>query len=131
MRWEKMSKRKGNVVNPDDIIDQYGVDALRVYLCFLTPLESDKPWQTSQLEAQFDWLMNINFWGVVHGCRAFMPQLQARASRQEDAVIVNISSIFGLVASPGQAEPLPARDGTSTRRLSRAANNFSNHRLVR
>jgi leucyl-tRNA synthetase len=58
-RWEKMSKRKGNVVNPDDIIDVYGVDALRVYLCFLTPLESDKPWQTSQLEAQHDWLKRV------------------------------------------------------------------------
>ncbi|MDO9019013.1 MAG: leucine--tRNA ligase [Deltaproteobacteria bacterium] len=59
VRWEKMSKRKGNVVNPDDIIDLYGVDALRVYLCFLTPLESDKPWQTSQLEAQHDWLKRV------------------------------------------------------------------------
>jgi leucyl-tRNA synthetase len=59
VRWEKMSKRKGNVVNPDDIIDLYGVDSLRVYLCFLTPLESDKPWQTSQLEAQHDWLKRV------------------------------------------------------------------------
>lgn len=49
------------------------------------------------------WLMNINFWGVVHGCRAFMPQLQARAGRQEDAVIVNISSIFAMVSMPTQS----------------------------
>ena len=49
------------------------------------------------------WLMDINFWGVVHGCRAFMPQLQARASRQEDAVIVNISSIFAMVSMPTQS----------------------------
>ena len=59
VRWEKMSKRKGNVVNPDDVIRTFGADALRVYLCFLTPLESDKPWQTSQLEAQFEWLKRV------------------------------------------------------------------------
>ena len=49
------------------------------------------------------WLMDINFWGVVHGCRAFMPQLQERASRHEDAVIVNISSIFAMVSMPTQS----------------------------
>jgi short-subunit dehydrogenase len=49
-------------------------------------------------QAQMDWLMNINFWGVVHATRAFLPQL----SRQSEAHIVNLSSIFGIVAPPGQ-----------------------------
>jgi short-subunit dehydrogenase len=49
-------------------------------------------------QAQMDWLMNINFWGVVHGTRAFLPHL----SRQSQAHIVNLSSIFGIVAPPGQ-----------------------------
>ncbi len=49
-------------------------------------------------QAQFDWLMNINFWGVVHSTRAFLPHL----SRQRAAHIVNLSSIFGIVAPPGQ-----------------------------
>ena len=49
-------------------------------------------------QAQMDWLMNINFWGVVHGCRAFLPQL----SKQREAHIVNLSSIFGIIAPPGQ-----------------------------
>ncbi len=49
------------------------------------------------------WLMNINFWGVVHGCRTFMPQLQARAARGEPAVLVNISSIFAMVSMPTQS----------------------------
>ncbi|MBL8601308.1 MAG: leucine--tRNA ligase [Myxococcales bacterium] len=57
--FEKMSKRKGNVVNPDDVIAQHGADALRVYLCFLTPLEADKPWQTEQLVAQRKWLERV------------------------------------------------------------------------
>jgi NAD(P)-dependent dehydrogenase (short-subunit alcohol dehydrogenase family) len=49
-------------------------------------------------QAQMDWLMNINFWGVVHSTRAFLPHL----SRQREAHIVNLSSIFGIVAPPGQ-----------------------------
>ena len=44
------------------------------------------------------WLMGINFWGVVHGCKFFVPMLQ----REPDAHIVNISSVFGLIAPPGQ-----------------------------
>lgn len=49
-------------------------------------------------QAQFEWLMNINFWGVVHGCRAFLPHLE----RQKAAHIVNLSSIFGIIAPAGQ-----------------------------
>ena len=49
-------------------------------------------------QAQMDWLMNINFWGVVHATRAFLPQL----ARQREAHVVNLSSLFGLLAPPGQ-----------------------------
>jgi short-subunit dehydrogenase len=49
-------------------------------------------------QVQMDWLMNINFWGVVHATRAFLPHL----SRQREAHIVNLSSVFGIVAPPGQ-----------------------------
>lgn len=49
-------------------------------------------------QAQMDWLMNINFWGVVHATRAFLPHLAQR----REAHIVNLSSIFGIVAPPGQ-----------------------------
>src|SRR5450755_3015893 len=49
-------------------------------------------------QAQMDWLMDINFWGVVHGTRAFLPHL----SMQREAHIVNLSSIFGIIAPPGQ-----------------------------
>jgi NAD(P)-dependent dehydrogenase (short-subunit alcohol dehydrogenase family) len=47
----------------------------------------------------FHWLMDINFWGVVHGTKAFLPHLVANRG----AALVNISSIFGMVAVPGQA----------------------------
>jgi leucyl-tRNA synthetase len=47
---EKMSKARGNVVNPDEIVRAYGADALRVYEMFMGPLEQVKPWQTSGIE---------------------------------------------------------------------------------
>ena len=49
-------------------------------------------------QAQMEWLININFWGVVRSTRAFLPHL----SRQSEAHIVNLSSIFGIIAPPGQ-----------------------------
>jgi leucyl-tRNA synthetase len=47
---EKMAKSSGNVINPDDIIRQYGADALRMYEMFMGPLEAVKPWQTNGVE---------------------------------------------------------------------------------
>src|SRR5207245_4011844 len=49
-------------------------------------------------QSQMDWLFNINFWGVVHSTRAFLPHL----SRQREAHIANLSSLFGIIAPPGQ-----------------------------
>ena len=46
----------------------------------------------------FEWLMKINFWGVIYGCKVFLPVLK----EQESAHIVNISSVFGMVAPPEQ-----------------------------
>jgi leucyl-tRNA synthetase len=47
---EKMSKSRGNIVNPDDVVRTHGADALRVYEMFMGPIESVKPWQTSGIE---------------------------------------------------------------------------------
>ncbi len=46
---EKMSKSRGNVVNPDDVVREHGADVLRLYEMFMGPLEAVKPWQTSQI----------------------------------------------------------------------------------
>ncbi|HEY2517624.1 MAG TPA: SDR family NAD(P)-dependent oxidoreductase, partial [Polyangiaceae bacterium] len=53
----------------------------------------------SMKRADFEWVMDIDFWGVVRGTEAFLPQLQAR----DDAHVVNISSVFGLIAVPSQS----------------------------
>ncbi len=47
---EKMSKSRGNVVNPDAVVEKYGADSLRVYEMFMGPLEQVKPWQTSGIQ---------------------------------------------------------------------------------
>jgi leucyl-tRNA synthetase len=41
---QKMSKSRGNVINPDEVVEKYGADALRLYEMFMGPLESTKPW---------------------------------------------------------------------------------------
>lgn len=47
---EKMSKSRGNVINPDDIVREYGADTLRLYEMFMGPLEADKPWSEQGVE---------------------------------------------------------------------------------
>lgn len=56
---EKMSKSKYNVVNPDDIISEYGADTLRLYEMFLGPLEQSKPWNTNGIEGVYRFLNKL------------------------------------------------------------------------
>ncbi len=56
---EKMSKSMFNVVNPDDIIDRYGADTLRLYEMFLGPLEQSKPWDTNGIDGVHRFLRKI------------------------------------------------------------------------
>lgn len=56
---EKMSKSKGNVINPDDIIEAYGADTLRVYEMFMGPLEASKPWSESGVDGARKWLDRV------------------------------------------------------------------------
>ncbi|WP_314239322.1 leucine--tRNA ligase [Capnocytophaga leadbetteri] len=70
---EKMSKSKYNVVNPDDICEQYGADTLRLYEMFLGPLEQAKPWNTAGISGVYNFLrklwrlyFNDNGWQVTN-----------------------------------------------------------------
>jgi leucyl-tRNA synthetase len=56
---EKMSKSRGNVVNPDEIIRSYGADTLRLYLMFMGPLEMPKPWNMRGLEGVHRFLQKV------------------------------------------------------------------------
>ncbi|WP_166238430.1 leucine--tRNA ligase [Paenibacillus turpanensis] len=56
---EKMSKSRGNVVNPDDIVNEYGADTLRLYEMFMGPLEATKPWNTNGVEGAYRFLARV------------------------------------------------------------------------
>jgi leucyl-tRNA synthetase len=68
---QKMSKSRGNIVNPDDVIDQYGADAFRCYEMFMGPLEQMKPWSMRGVEGVARFLARV--W------RLFMTENQAGA----------------------------------------------------
>ena len=61
---EKMSKSKHNVQNPDDLIEKYGADTLRMYEMFLGPLEQSKPWDTNGIEGVSRFIRK--FWKLFH-----------------------------------------------------------------
>ena len=55
----RMSKSRGNVVNPDDIVIEYGADAIRLYLCFMMPYEATSPWSTGAISGIYRFLKRI------------------------------------------------------------------------
>lgn len=61
---EKMSKSKGNVVNPDDVIKQFSADTLRLYEMFMGPLEASKPWNTDGINGVFRFLNRV--WSLIN-----------------------------------------------------------------
>jgi leucyl-tRNA synthetase len=70
---EKMSKSRGNTVNPDDLRNKYGADAVRLYISFLGPMDRDKPWAENGIEGvrrflERTWRLVIN--DETHACHA-------------------------------------------------------------
>jgi len=97
----KVTIAKLDVAKRDDVFawaDQVACDHGRVNLIFnnagvslTVPVESCKI-------SDFEWIMGINFWGVVHGTQAFLPHLKASG----DGHVINTSSLFGLMSIPSQ-----------------------------
>ncbi len=56
----KMSKSKGNVINPDEVVDKFGADTLRVYEMFMGPIDADKPWDVSAVAGVYRFLSRIH-----------------------------------------------------------------------
>src|SRR5206468_875260 len=65
---EKMSKSRGNVINPDDVIREYGADAMRLYEMFMGPLEAVKPWNMHGVEGVYRFLGRV--WRLIVDDRA-------------------------------------------------------------
>ena len=80
---EKMSKSRLNVVSPDEIIAEYGADAMRLYEMFMGPLEIVKPWQTKDIEGVSRFLQRV--WRLVHDeDDRPNPQLSGRSAVSRD-----------------------------------------------
>jgi leucyl-tRNA synthetase len=72
---EKMSKSRGNVINPDAIVEDYGADSLRLYEMFMGPLEASKPWSMQGVNGVFGFLNRV--WRLIIDERAEGMQLNA------------------------------------------------------
>ncbi|WP_162418962.1 leucine--tRNA ligase [Cyclobacterium roseum] len=77
---EKMSKSKYNVVNPDDVIESYGADTLRLYEMFLGPLEQFKPWNTNGIDGVFKFLKKL--WRLFHDQNGNWQVSEEKASKE-------------------------------------------------
>ncbi len=78
---EKMSKSKYNVVNPDDIIERYGADTLRLYEMFLGPLEQFKPWNTNGIDGVYKFLRKV--WNLYHNAAGEFAVSDEKAIKEE------------------------------------------------
>ena len=82
---EKMSKSKYNVVNPDDIIERYGADTLRMYEMFLGPLEQSKPWSTNGIDGVYKFLKKL--WRLFYDMDGNLKVIEGTPTKEEQKVI--------------------------------------------
>ena len=78
----RMSKSRGNVVNPDDLVDTYGADVLRAYLMFIGPWDEGGPWNSKGIEGLVRFLARV--WGLVTEPRARTAQGDGAAPKVRD-----------------------------------------------
>lgn len=88
---EKMSKSKFNVINPDDIIEEYGADTLRMYEMFLGPLELSKPWNTNGISGVHNFLRK--FWRLTHQAETFTISDEAPTKEELKALHKTIKKV--------------------------------------
>jgi len=91
---EKMSKSMFNVVNPDDIVEKYGADTLRLYEMFLGPLEQSKPWDTNGIDGVHRFLKKV--WALFFGSGELHIDRETEPSKEE------LRSIHKLIKKVGE-----------------------------
>ncbi|WP_209330672.1 leucine--tRNA ligase [Lunatimonas salinarum] len=82
---EKMSKSKYNVVNPDDVIERYGADTLRLYEMFLGPLEQFKPWNTNGIDGVYKFLRKL--WKLYFDTNGQLAVTEESPSKEESKAL--------------------------------------------
>jgi leucyl-tRNA synthetase len=97
---QKMSKSRGNVVNPDDILGEYGADAFRLYEMFMGPLQDTKPWNTKGVEGVYRFLGRV--W------RLFVDEKSETAFEQAETTAQNKNELLDLILSDGAIAEMDA-----------------------
>ena len=87
---QKMSKSRGNAVNPDTVIDEYGADAFRLYEMFMGPLEMMKPWNTKGVEGVYRFLGRVWRLFIDEGSYKDYEQAVAAAPDQAEALLADL-----------------------------------------
>ncbi|HVU07087.1 MAG TPA: leucine--tRNA ligase [Verrucomicrobiae bacterium] len=106
---QKMSKSRGNVVNPDDVLDEYGADAFRLYEMFMGPLEMVKPWNTQGVEGVYRFLGRV--WRLFVDEKSETAYEQAETTKTQsheellDLILLN-GEIMDIAATPAQLKML-------------------------
>ena len=100
---QKMSKSRGNAVNPDGVIDEYGADAFRLYEMFMGPLEMMKPWNTKGVEGVYRFLGRVWRLFIDEGSYKDYEQAVTAAPNEAEALLANLK----LHPALNDAEPTP------------------------
>ncbi|WP_034387230.1 leucine--tRNA ligase [Deinococcus sp. YIM 77859] len=90
---EKMSKSRGNVVDPDDLVREYGTDTVRTYLMFIAPWELGGPWDPSGINGPAKWLARV--WALYFDEKAAGPEEKISAQELRYAVHATLKKVSG------------------------------------
>ncbi len=99
---QKMSKSRGNVVNPDDVLVEYGADAFRLYEMFMGPLQESKPWNTRGVEGVYRFLGRVWRMFVDEGAETAYEQAEAVATPETRGELLDLIILDGGIL---EAEP--------------------------
>ena len=110
---QKMSKSRGNVVNPDDVLKEFGADAFRLYEMFMGPLQDVKPWNTRGVEGVYRFLGRVWRLFIDEKAETEYEQAETVATGTEPAnellgIIALSAAIYDAPATPAQLKALHA-----------------------
>jgi leucyl-tRNA synthetase len=109
---QKMSKSRGNVVNPDDVLVEYGADAFRLYEMFMGPLQDTKPWNTKGVEGVYRFLGRVWRLFVDENSETEFEQAETTTKEQSNQELLNLirlnAAVKDVAATPAQLKTLHA-----------------------